>query len=331
MSQVVSPSAARVVTFTPNPSIDRTVVLDGPLARGEVQRTASVTEQAAGKGVNVARVLRASGSDVQVVVAGLDHAFSSVFERQGGGLTVAGVELAADQHVRVNLTLTEPDGTTTKINEPGPVLSPAQVEQASALLAGTSRGARWVVLAGSVPPGAGADWYVRLIRAVRPLGCQVAVDTAGAALTAVMDTLPDSSFDLLKPNATELAQLVGGDPATFEADAARGETGAIVEAARALSARGIGDVLLTLGGSGAVLVNREGAWQCSAPPVAVRSTVGAGDSAVAGFILAAVAGRAPAECLTTAVRYGSAAAALPGTWLPTPQDLPRRPTVRRIG
>ena len=79
-------------------------------------------------------------------------------------------------------------------------------------------------------------------------------------------------------------------------------------------------VLATLGAAGALLVTAEGAWAATPPPITVRSTVGAGDSSVAGFILADVAGGSPADCLASAVSHGSAAASLPGTTLPTPAD-----------
>lgn len=313
---------ARVVTFTANPSIDRTIVLDGPLERGEVQRTASVTEQGAGKGVNVARVLKASGCRVSMVAAAMDAPFQSLVDRGEPHVPIEGVALDRGQRIRVNLTLTEPDGTTTKINEPGPSLTDEQVDAAASLLVTASEGAAWVALSGSLPPGAPTDWYARLVERIKPLGCRVAIDTSDAALEAVLAALPASSFDLIKPNSDELAQLTGGDAAQFEADAARGDVGAIVAAAATLRDRGIANVLVTLGGAGAVLVNAQGAWRANAPKITVRSTVGAGDSSVAGFILADVAGKSPADCLATAIAYGSAAASLPGTTLPTPQDLP---------
>lgn len=318
------PGDARVVTFTANPSIDRTVVLGGPLERGEVQRTASVIEQGAGKGVNVARVVGASGCAVSTVAAALDPQFQALVERGSPSLSLVGVTLATDQRVRVNLTLTEPDGTTTKINEPGPALTSAQIEQATELLVAESVGAAWVALSGSLPPGAPEDWYAQLASKIRSLGCKVAIDTSDAALDAVLAALPASSFDLIKPNSDELAQLTGGDAAAFEAAAAAGDVADIVAAAAQLRDRGIANVLVTLGGSGAVLVNAEGAWRASAPKITVKSTVGAGDSSVAGFILASVAGKPAAECLATAVAYGSAAASLPGTTLPTPHDLPQQ-------
>ncbi|MDO5534972.1 MAG: hexose kinase [Propionibacteriaceae bacterium] len=317
---------AQVATFTANPSIDRTLVLGAPLARGEVQRAASGSAQAAGKGVNVARVVAAAGVPAVVVLPFSDPSYLAMLDADPtDGLLVAAPD--ALRRPRTNTTLTEPDGTTTKVNEPGPTLDDDDLAAAADLLVANAEGVDWVALSGSLPPGAPAGWYADLIARLKPQGCKVAVDTSDAALDAVLAALPAASFDLIKPNSDELAQLTGGDAAAFEAQAARGDLAAIVDAAARLRDRGIANVLVTLGGAGAVLVNAEGAWHATAPRIEVRSTVGAGDSSVAGFILADVAGRGPAECLESAVMHGSAAASLPGTTLPTPDDLPSDPVV----
>ena len=314
-------AAAPVVTFTANPSRDRTLLLGGALVRGGVQRVVSATQQAAGKGVNVARVVAESGVASLAVLPFRDDAYVDTLRDDCPALM--GIAAPDTQHrPRTNTTVTEPDGVTTKLNEPGPTLSAADLEVASAQLVDAAAGATWVALSGSLPPGAPDDWYAQLVAALKPSGCKIAVDTSDAALDAVIAGLPAHSFDLIKPNSDELAQLTGGDAAAFEEAASRGDVAAIVAAAAQLRDRGITNVLVTLGGAGAVLVNAAGAWHAGAPAISVRSTVGAGDSSVAGFILADVAGRAPEECLASAVRYGSAAASLPGTTLPTPTDLP---------
>ncbi len=332
-----------IVTFTANPSIDRTVVLEGPLERGEVQRAASVIEQAAGKGVNVAIVTSASGILTVAALPFENEGYSAMLDERMNQNMLVGSGKAAHRP-RTNTTITEPDGTTTKINEPGPVLSADDLAAASDKLvqlcanvprwpdSGYTRDeAAWVVLSGSLPPGAPDDWYATLIRRIKPFGCKIAIDTSDAALDAVLDALPEASFDLIKPNSDELAQLTGGDAAAFEASAKAGDLDAIVAAARTLQRRGIANVMVTLGGAGAVLVNASGAWYSTAPKVDVKSTVGAGDSSVAGFILAEVRGAAPDACLASAVAYGSAAAGLPGSTLPRREDAhPEQARVRAL-
>lgn len=317
-----------IVTLTANPSLDRTSSLSEPLARGGVNRIVATTVDPGGKGINVARVVHAAGHPVRgVLPAGNPDPIVAELDRLR--LPYRTVPLA--EPVRANLTVTETDGTTTKLNEPGPTLDPAAVEHLAHLLVIESEHADWVVLAGSLPPGVPTDWYADLVRALRPWGCRIAVDTSDAPLLALAARFPGSAPDLLKPNAEELAQLTGADPDELEQAAASGDPTACVEAARTLVSRGVGAVLATLGGAGAVLVTAEGAWAATPPAVTVRSTVGAGDSSVAGYLLADTRGAGPAERLRTAVAYGSAAASLSGTGLPRPDQLDLDAvTIRRL-
>ena len=96
---------------------------------------------------------------------------------------------------------------------------------------------------------------------------------------------------------------------------------AVARIARGLVPASVAAALVTLGGDGAVLVTADGAWHGTPPPTRVRSTVGAGDSSLAGYLLAETTGAAPEERLRSGIRYGSAAASLPGTQPPTPHDL----------
>lgn len=175
----------------------------------------------------------------------------------------------------------------------------------------------WVVLAVSLPPGAPDDWYATLAARLRATGRRVAVDTSDAALEAVVAGLaPGSAPSLLKPNAEELASVVCADPADLEDDPRQ-----VAVAARTLVDRGVTTVLATLGGAGAVLVDASGAWHAVPPPTRVVSTVGAGDSSLFGYLAADLRGAAAPDRLAAAVAYGSAAAGLPGTTVPTPDDV----------
>jgi 1-phosphofructokinase len=302
-----------IVTLTPNPSIDRTVTLTGELRRGAVLRAASTTSQGGGKGVNISRAAVAAGvPTIAVLPAGKDDPF--VLDLLRDGIDCRPERPAGP--VRTNLTLTEPDGTTTKINAPGAVVDAADLGRLSAAVIDRAHQARWVVLAGSLPPGAPDSWYADLVGALRDSEASVAVDTSGAPLVALAEGLEEHAPGLMKPNGEELASLTGGDPEAIEADPV-----AAADAAQVLVSRGVDAVLATLGGSGAVLVTAEGAWHASPPPTTVVSTVGAGDSSLFGYLLADLRGAAPAERLRTAVAYGSAAAALPGTTIPSPAHL----------
>jgi 1-phosphofructokinase len=211
---------------------------------------------------------------------------------------------------RSNLTIAEIDGTTTKINEPGATLAVESRDALTDLLLGLASTASWVVLSGSLPPAVPDDWYVDLVRKLRDT--RVAVDTSDAPLLALAAEFGSAAPQLLKPNTEELAQLTGFDPAELE------QPEMAARAAAILVERGVDAVLATLGRAGAVLVTADGAWHAAAPSITPRSTVGAGDSALAGYLLADLDGAGPADRLRNAVAYGSAATALPGTGLPGP-------------
>lgn len=323
-----------ILTLTPNPSLDRTIELGGPLARGEVQRAVAAQQQPGGKGVNIARALTASDVGCLALLPGSpDDAVLIALRGQG----IAHLGLPIEAALRSNVTITEPDGTTTKVNEPGPALSAEQQAALIALTVEHSRGASWLVLAGSLPPGAEHDFYAQVIFAVRAsLGAEapkIAVDSSGLPLAEAVKARPD----LIKPNSEELEELAElaeltdlaglGGPTAGEA-ARTGKTGieeAALEADPQLTAQlagelvglGISSVLATLGAKGAVLVTSHGAWAAQSPKIVARSTVGAGDSALAGFLLAQTLGRTEPQCLQQAVAHGAAATALPGSTVPS--------------
>ena len=312
-----------IITLTANPSHDRTVTLPETLVRGSVQRASSVLSQAGGKGVNISRASVAAGvPSIAVLPAPKDDPF--VLELLAAGIDCRPVTHPGD--LRVNITITEPDGTTTKLNSPGPVMTPATQAGLAEALRRRAEPEDWVVLAGSLPPGAPVEWYAELVGALRDTGARVAVDTSDAPLIALVERLPDCAPHLMKPNGHELASFTGGDGDVLEADPL-----AAARAATVLLERGVETVLATLGGHGAVLVTAEGAWHAAPPPTEVVSTVGAGDSSLFGYLLGSLEAREPAQRLALAVAYGSAAAGLPGTTIPQPHQVdPEAVSVRDL-
>lgn len=301
-----------IVTVTPNPSLDRTVEVDA-LVRGAVLRARRARVDAGGKGVNISRALAANGiATVAVVPSGGSEGrqLAALLGLPGVELVLVGVAGA----VRANISVVEPDGTVTKINEPGPELSP---EEARALmdttLAAASRtgGATWVAASGSLPPGVGSDFYRRLIEHLAGTGVRIAVDTSGEALTLALPAGPD----VVKPNREELAEAVGGDLGTL---------GDVVDAAERLRDKGARAVLASLGAAGAILVDGSGATHGEAAVANPQSAVGAGDALLAGFL---AAGGHGSEALAEGLAWGAAAASLPGSRMPAPADL-RRDAVR---
>ena len=153
-----------IVTLTANPSHDRTVNLTAPLERGAVQRADSVISQAGGKGVNISRACVAADlPSIAVLPAAKDDPF--VLELLAAGIDCRPVEHEGD--LRVNITITEPDGTTTKLNSPGPQATPRLLRQLEEALVRRAASADWIVLAGSLPPGTPPEWYAELVTALR--------------------------------------------------------------------------------------------------------------------------------------------------------------------
>ncbi|MCW2512360.1 MAG: PfkB domain protein [Mycobacterium sp.] len=307
-----------IVTVTPNPSIDRTVSLGMQLTRGAVHRVTSATSEPGGKGVNVARALALAGLDaVAVLPAADDDPMLAALRTAGVGFHCVPVSGA----VRTNLAITEADGTTTKLNEPGALLDAAALDALTRTVLAHAETASWVVLSGSLPPGVPDEWYADVVALLAAAPCQVAVDTSERPLDALAAGFGRAAPDVIKPNAEELAGLVGASPLELEQAAAQGDPAPVVSAANRLIERGAKTVLVTLGAAGAVLVDPTGSWMAAPPPIAPRSTVGAGDSSLAGYVRAAVGGAEPPRRLQMAVAYGSAAAALPGSALPAPSQV----------
>jgi 1-phosphofructokinase len=292
-----------IVTLTANPSIDRTFEILA-LERGEVVRATAARVHPGGKGVNVARALVANAVPARAVLPTGGREGDQLLDLLAGlGLEVVPVPIA--EPVRENVTVVEPDGTVTKLNAPGPLVSPEEAASLVEAVAEASRDADWVALCGALPPGAPEDMYASLVTRVRASGVRVAVDTSGPALTKSIDAGPD----LIKPNAEELAEAVDR-PIESLRD--------VVDDARRLLDRGVGQVLVSLGKEGGVSVSDGLALRAWTAPVVPRSTVGAGDAALAGFLATVGDG---AEALRTAMAWGAAKVRLPGTEMPGPADI----------
>jgi len=292
-----------IVTLTANPSVDRTLEIP-TLARGEVVRANAARVHPGGKGVNVARALMANGVAARAVLPSGGREGDQLMDLLAAlGMDVVAVPIA--EPIRENVTAVEPDGTVTKLNAPGPRLSLAEAEALVEATLEAARGADWVALCGALPPGAPQDLYARLVSRLRSTGVRVAVDTSGAALEVSVDAGPD----LVKPNAQELEEVVGYPIRTL---------GDVLDGARGLLDRGVGHVLVSLGRDGALSMSDAVALRAWTPPLVPRSSVGAGDATLAGFL--AADGVIP-EALRAAVAWGAAAVQLPGTGLPGPSDI----------
>jgi 1-phosphofructokinase len=298
-----------IVTLTPNPSVDRTVEVDA-LIRGGVLRARAAHIDPGGKGVNVSRALAANGHKTRAVLpSGGAEGVQLAALLAPEGVEVVPVPVRGA--VRANVSVVEPDGTVTKLNEPGPELTDDEVTAIVQATVAAAGDASWVVLSGSLPPGTPPTLYASLVERLRAEGVRTAVDSSGPALTAALAAGPD----LIKPNRDELAEAAGMAVTTI-AEA--------VAAAEQLRARGACAVLASLGPDGALLVDATGAVHGEAPVTVARSAVGAGDALLAGFLAGSLThGGTGREALAEALAWGAAATSLPGSRMPEPGDLDR--------
>ncbi|RLU94619.1 1-phosphofructokinase [Streptomyces griseocarneus] len=292
-----------ILTVTPNPSLDRTYEVPR-LERGAVLRAGADRVDPGGKGVNVSRAVAAAGHrTVAVLPVGGPEGALLLRLLHEYGIEAAGLPVGGS--TRVNVAVAEPDGTLTKVNAAGPLLTADEAETLIQSVRSRSADADWIACCGSLPRGLAPEWYAELVARTHAAGARIALDTSGPALTAALRERPD----VVKPNAEELAQAVGRPLATVgDAVAAAGEL-------RALGARA---VLASLGADGQLLVDASGTYFGTARVPAVRSNVGAGDASLAGFL---IAGGTGPEALASALAHGAAAVQLPGSAMPTPSDL----------
>jgi len=296
-----------IVTLTPNPSVDRTVSITA-LQRGEVQRATASRIDPGGKGVNISRALTAHKARTLAVLPAGGPEGHLLAELLGeAGIDVSAVPIEGS--IRANIALVEPDGTTTKINEPGPHLSAAEIGSLFACAEATlGRHPSWLVGSGSLPPGVDQDLYAELVHRCHDAGVRVAIDTSGQALRNAVAAEPD----LIKPNLEELEELVGASLNTL---------GDVRTATIDLVTRGVATVVVSMGRSGALLVTPSVTAHAVAPVSSPLSTVGAGDALLAGYLYATSSGSTPVEALCTGVAWGAAAVSLPGSRMPSPADV----------
>jgi 1-phosphofructokinase len=294
-----------IVTLTLNPSLDRTIEIP-ELVRGAMVRASTTRLDPGGKGVNVARALAAHKIPTCAVVPRNGPEGRQLTELlQQEGIDVCAVPVTG--HTRSNVSLVEPDGSVTKINEPGGELDGADLARIVAAVLDIAATADWVVASGSLPPGVPDTFYARLGHELTERGVRFAVDTSGPALAAALGSNPA----LVKPNRDELAESAGS-PIDTIADA--------VLAAEAMRAAGAEAVLASLGADGAVLVDGRGVRYGESPVDRGRSAVGAGDAMLAGYLAGGVTG---GDVLIEALSWGAAAVRFPGSRMPGPDDVDR--------
>ncbi len=282
-----------------NPALDKTVQVPD----FKIDAVSRITESridAGGKGINVSKVIRELGgtSVAYALVAG------AAGRKLEEGVRAAGIDLVA-QHIegetRTNLKVVDSlNHTNTDINEPGPKVRQVDLDELLARLISDIEEGDTVVLAGSLPSGAPVDTYASWTAACKVAGARVFLDADGAVFNAAIEVGPT----LVKPNDHELAQVVGRRLSDIHQ---------IEEAAHELMEGGVGYVVVSMGGEGALFVAPDKTVRAHSPKVKVGSTVGAGDSVVAAIAYALDTGLSLEDTIRLSMATGAANVMQSGT------------------
>ncbi len=277
-----------VTAICMNPSVDKTVYLE----KFEVSATNIIgreTRDVGGKGINVAIALRRLGVPSSCMGIVGDKSLSEVIAH----LEKSGVEarfMTVSGEMRTNLKVVDEEShQVTELNERGPEVDTEMLTLFRTLVGERAKKSRYIVFTGAMPPGTPKEYY-RDLMSVCP--CRAVLDTHGEMLTSALEAKPY----LIKPNIKELEMTVGRPLQTMRS---------ILEAAREMQKRGAQTVLVSMGAMGAMLCTEETALYSPAISVPVRSTVGAGDCMVAGFL----SGIIQSGDIKDAFRFGCAAGA----------------------
>ncbi|TKK34801.1 1-phosphofructokinase [Pseudomonas sp. CFBP13528] len=276
---------ARILTLTLNPALDLTVRL-ARLEPGAVNRSETLITHAAGKGVNVAQVLADLGHEVSVggfLGADNPQAFEALIASRGFGDSF----IRVPGETRSNIKIAEQDGRVTDINAPGPLVSAQAQEELLKMITLLGPEFDAVVVAGSLPRGVSPQWFQALIEQLKNLGLKVALDTSGEALRAGLKAGPW----MVKPNTEELAQALDN----------------AADAIRQLHQQGVEHVVVSDGAAGVSWYSSGATVQATPPRVTVASTVGAGDSLLAGMLHGLLRDEAPEQTLRRATAIAAMA------------------------
>ncbi|MDN5313151.1 MAG: 1-phosphofructokinase [Thermoanaerobacteraceae bacterium] len=287
-----------IVTVTPNPAFDRTVVLD-ELKPGQVNRAKRTRVDLGGKGINVAKNVKAIGGEaVCLGFMGENDVFALIYLNSLG----IGHDFTTIRHnIRVNTKIIdEHNSAYTDINEPGPEIAPSEQQNLKQKIKVWSQKANILVLSGSLPPGINYDFYKEVIEEIKFLDIKIILDADKEALKSGIDAGPY----MIKPNIHELSELVGKE-LVFPDE--------IIQASLRLIQKGISIVAVSMGDRGSITVTADGAFITPALNVKVRGTVGAGDAMVAGFALALDQSLSLTDAVKMAAAASSAAVTREGT------------------
>jgi 6-phosphofructokinase 2 len=291
-----------IITLTINPALDVSTSTERVMPEHKMRCGPNRLDPGGG-GVNVSRVIqRLGGQSTAIYALGgpTGHAYRQLLEQEG----IVGRAIPIAGSTRENITIDElSTGKQFRFVLQGPEIADAEWRAAVEATTSAAKSGGYVVASGSLAPGVPDDFYARVTRAAHEHGARVVVDASGEALAAALD----EGVYLIKPSGRELGELVGSTLTTIEER---------IAAAEELVARGRVEVVaLTLGGDGAALATADGTVFLTPPAITVHSTVGAGDSFLAGMVLRLAEGRELVEAFRAGVACGAATAMTTATEL----------------
>ena len=291
-----------IYTVTLNPAIDKTVEISNFTA-GAVNRIAALRMDVGGKGFNVSKCLKQLDCpSVAVGFLGGGAGKWAAEELQNMEIPLLQVEIAAE--TRTNLKIIDPEQhRNTDINEPGPAIQPGELERLRTMLDENIAAGDLLILSGSMPKGIPGTLYRDLILQFREKGVSVYLDADGENFRQGITAAPN----LIKPNIEELTKFVGHPLENQEE---------IIAAAKEFFAMGIREVVVSLGGDGALFVDNTGCTRAFGLDVPVRSTVGAGDSMVAALAYGESKGLQRQQRYRLAIAISAASVTCSGTQAP---------------
>jgi 6-phosphofructokinase 2 len=271
-------------------------------------RSARTRYHPGGNGINVARALARLGVPLRCCSIVGGESGNLLLRLLGDRLGEGHHYVTVEGETRVNVTLLQKHPPSQyEVDSGGPEVPPEVLEEVTGCFLTTARDGL-AVLTGSTPPGVPEDTYARLAEQIRAQGGRVVVDAHGRPLQHVLQARPY----LVRLNRYVLEMTIKRRLESVETVAAAG---------REIQAKGVDLVCISLGKEGAILVDAGDSYHCAAPKVRVHSTVGSGDSMVAGMVAAAHQGHGVEEMLRFGVICGSATASHPGTALFTREEV----------
>ncbi len=293
----------KIITVTLSPAIDIHCSTSSLLPGHE--HLATVTSRDfGGKGINISRVLTANRVPNTALVV-LGDKSAEEFSRHLSSEGIDHCDFIVPGRIRENITIHTDDGKETRISFSAPVDSDGIWNQIEEKLFSMITKESMVTLTGRVPEGISLDSIKRMLCELKTRGVKVVIDSKSFSLCDLLDCRPW----MIKPNEEEIKTYIGETVKTLE-DA--------MSAATMIYQNDIDNVMVSLGAQGAVFVCAEGSFKAIPPSISPISTIGAGDSAIAGFLAAHTCGATAGECLRCAVAYGTAACLVEGTRAPSP-------------